>query len=108
MTVKGVFHFGGDEMHVIVENNNIMFMDSETQAMTTIEGLKLSKAGVIKEHPDLENDDEWKQKAIDRFKEYAKKFNTEDDKLNYIKYELQKHGYEPKFKQRAGWRPQKF
>lgn len=108
MTLKGVFHFGGDEIHVIVEGNNIMFMDSNTQAMTTIEGLKLSKAGVIKEHPDLEGDDEWKKKAIERFKDYAKKFNTEDDKLNYIKYELTKHGYEPKFKQKAGWRPQKF
>src|SRR6056297_92695 len=105
--IKGTFKIGGDLIDVVVKQNNLFFWDSNTQMTTTIEGLKLSKAGVIKEHPDLENDEEWKKKAIDRLKEHIKKFNTEDEKLNYIKSELTKHGYEPKFKQKAGWRTTK-
>src|SRR6056297_1506560 len=98
--IKGTFEIGGDMVDVVVKDNNLFFWDSNTQQTTTIEGLKLSRAGVVKEHPDLENDDEWRKKAIERLKEHIKKFNTEEEKMDYVKNELTKHGYEPKFKQR--------
>lgn len=76
--------------------------------ITSIEGLKLSKQGCLKEFPDLKDDNEWKKKTIERFKEKMKEFNTEVEKMNYVKEELAKQGYEPLFFQRAGWRPTRF
>jgi len=106
--IFGNFRLGGDEVEVIIDESNIMFRDTSSGTTTTIHGLKLSKGGVIKEHPDLKDDDNWRKKAIERLKEHTKKFKTEKDKLNYIVEELSKHGYEPRFFQRAGHRPQKF
>lgn len=106
--IIGVFQLGGDQVEVIIDKENTMFRDTSSGTTTTIHGLKLNKPGVIKEHPDLKEDAEWKLKAIDRLKEHIKSFKTEDKKINYIKDELSKHGYTPLFKQKAGWRPAKF
>jgi hypothetical protein len=105
--IKATFRLGGEHTEAIIDGNNLMFSDT-TGTITTIEGLKLSMGGVIKEFPDLENDKEWRRKALDRFKEHYKKMKGENEKLNYVKGELEKHGYIPLFKQRAGFRPQKF
>jgi len=106
--IKGLFRFGGDLIETIVNQNNIMFSDVSTGVITTIEGLKLDKAGVIKEFKDLENDDEWRKKAMKRLKEHIKKYKTENEKIDYIKDELEKYGYEPLTKQRAGHRQKKW
>lgn len=106
--IIGVFQLGGEVIEVIVDKNNIMFRDASSGTTTTIHGLKLDKSGVIREHPDLKGDDEWKKKAIERLKEHIKKFKTEIQKINYIKDELEKFGYTPMYFQRAGHRPKKF
>ena len=106
--IIAVFELGGDQVEVIVDSNNIMFRDAGSGTTTTIHGLKLDKSGVIREHPDLKDDDEWKKKAIERLKEHIKKFKTEIQKINYIKDELEKFGYTPLYFQRAGHRPEKF
>ena len=106
--IFGNFRLGGDEVEVIVDKDNLMFRDTTSGTMTTIHGIRLNKAGVIKEHPDLKDDDDWRKKAIERLKEHTKKFPTEKEKLNYVAKELSKHGYEPRFFQRAGFRPEKF
>lgn len=106
--ILGTFQIGSEMIEVIIDGGNTMFRDTASGTTTTIHGLKLSKQGVIKEHPDLKDDEEWKVKAIDRLKEHIKKLKTETKKINYIKDELIKHGYEPMFFQRAGHRPQKF
>ena len=106
--ILGNFQLGGDQIEIIVDKENIMFRDTSSGTTTTVHGLRLSKSGVIKEHPDLKDDEDWRKKALDRLKEHVKKIKTEDKKMNYIKDELSKHGYTPLFKQRAGWRPQKF
>lgn len=85
-----------------------MFRDTSSGVTTTIHGLRLNKAGAIKEHPDLKDDKEWKKKTIERLKQHMKKFKTENQKINYIKNELTKHGYTAKFKQRAGFRAERF
>ena len=105
--IKGTFRLGGDIFHVVVDKGSILFTDS-SGVITTVEGLKLSHSGVIKEHPDLIDDDEWRKKALERLKEHIKKFKTEQMKINYVKDELKKHGYVPMYKQQAGFRPQKF
>ena len=48
------------------------------------------------------------EKTIERLKKHVKELKSETRKINYIKDELSKHGYTPLFKQRAGFRPQKF
>ncbi len=85
-----------------------MFFDIGSGMMTTIEGLRLSKSGSIREFPDLKMDDEWKKKTIERLKNKMKTYNTEMEKMEYIKLELIKQGYTPLFYQRGGFRPKKF
>lgn len=106
--IIGCFQIGGDQIEVIVDANNLMFRDTTSGTTTTIQGLRLNKAGVIKEHPDLKDDEDWRKKSMDRLKEHMKKIKTEDKKIEYVKDELEKHGYTPLFKQRAGFRPKLF
>jgi len=106
--IKGLFSFGGDVIEVIVDSNNVMFSDVSTGVITTIEGLKLDKSGVLKEFPDLKKNQDWRKIAIERLKEHLKKFLKENQKLEYIKDELKKYGYEPLTKQQAGFRQKKW
>ena len=75
---------------------------------TSIKGIKLDKKGVVKEFPDLEEKDNWRVEAINRLKEHIKKMKTEKERMEYVKEELKKQGYEPLFYQEAGFRPKKF
>jgi hypothetical protein len=106
--LKLTFRMGGDLIEVVIRGNELLFFDVSSGVMTSIEGIKLSKMGCIKEFPDLENDDDWKLKTINRFKEKIKSLNTEMEKVNYVKGELEKQGYQPMLLQRGGFRPQKF
>lgn len=106
--IKGTFRSGSELTEVIVTGNDIMFFDISTGQVTGLTGISYNKSGVLKEFPDLENDDDWKKKAIDRLKEHIKKFDKEEDKLNYIIKDLEKYGYECKFTQRAGFRAKKY
>lgn len=106
--LKGTFKFAGELLEVVIDGNNIMFMDVSTGMITTPEGLRISKDGVIKEFPDLEKNEDWKKEAIKRLKDHIKTFPTLDKKLDYVKDELVKDGYTPLFKQKAGFRPHKF
>lgn len=107
MAVRGVFQLGGEVIDVIIQGNNLMFHDSSGM-ITTLEGLKLDKSGVVKEFPDLKEDEDWRKKAIERFKEHYKTMKQENDKLDYVKNELTKFGWTPLFFQPAGFRPKKF
>jgi len=106
--ILSVFEIGGDQVEVIVRRNELMFRDVSTQMISTIEGLNISKAGVLTEHPDLKDNNEWKIIAIQRLKEHMKKINKELDKIYYIREELNKFGYKELYYIRAGFRPQKF
>ena len=106
--IKTQFKLGSELFDVVIKGNELLFMDIGTGAITTIEGIKLSRVGVLKEHPDLENESEWKKIAIKRLKEHMNSFRIEMDKAIYIKDELIKFGYEVMHYQKAGFRPQKF
>lgn len=106
--IKATFRYGGEVIEIIIDRNNVLFYDTSSQMTTSIEGLKLSKAGVIKEFPDLKDETNWKEKATKRFKDHIKSFKSEIEKIYYIKEELKKHGYEPMTYQRGGHRPRKF
>ena len=107
MAIKGAFKYANDVVFVIIDGNNLMFLDS-MGTITTLDGLKIDKNGVIKEFPDLKDDDDWKKKGIQRLKEHMKKFDSEYKKMIYIKDELIKFGNEPLYYQKAGFRPREF
>ncbi len=105
--LKLTLEMGGDNIEVVINNNELLFFDVSSGTTTTIEGLRLSKAGCIKEFPDLENNPEWKKETVNRFKEKMKTYRNEMEKMEYIKNELIKQGYRALFYQRGGHRPQK-
>lgn len=105
--ITGVFRIGGDIIRAIIDRDNLMFMDANG-TVTTINGLRISKGGVIKEFPELEENPEWKSIAIERLKEKIKSFKTQEEQIDYVKDELIKFGYEKMYKQVAGHRPKKW
>ena len=103
-----IFQLGPEIVEVRVDNNNIQFRNNDSNGMfTTIEGLKLNKVGVIKEFPDLKDNEDWQNIARERFKEKIKSMKTEMERANYIIADLQKYGYVPKYRQRKGFRVEK-
>ncbi len=103
--IEILFYLGNEIILVKVDGNNIMFSNSNFGAVESdISGLKLSYEGVIKEFPDLKDDENWKNKTIQRFKDHIKSLKTEEDKVNYIVDDLKKHGYTAKYKQKLGFR----
>lgn len=100
-----IFSFGNETVLIRLDGSNIHLANSEYGAMmATIDGIRLSKSGVIQEFPDLINDDNWKAKAIYRFKEKLKSFSTEEERVTYVIEDLKKYGYKPMFKQQIGFR----
>jgi len=103
-----IFQLGPEIVEVRVDGTNIQFRNNDSNGMfTTIEGLKLNKVGVIREFPDLKDNENWQNIARERFKEKIKSMNTEMERANYIIEDLKKFGYEPKYRQRQGFRPEK-
>jgi GTP1/Obg family GTP-binding protein len=101
-----VFQFASEVVEVRIDKTNIYFRNTNTNgAFATIDNMKLSYNGVIKEHPDLKDNKEWSKEAISRFKEKIKQMKTEKDTANYIISDLSKFGYKPIYAQRQGFRP---
>jgi len=106
--LKGSFRLGGEIQEIIVRGDELLFFDISSGMITSIDGLNLSKSGCIKQFPDLENDNDWKKKTIERFKEKMKEYKTEMERMEYVQGELEKLGYEPLILQRAGFRTRRF
>jgi hypothetical protein len=88
-----------------VKGNSVSFGNTTYGGqMATIEGLKLSRSGVIKEFPDLEGNDNWKIEAVKRFKEKISSLKTEDEVCKYVISDLIKFGYVPFRKKKQGFR----
>lgn len=105
--IQAVFKLGGDQLLIEVDGNNVMFCDVSDMQLTTIEGLRLDKGGVMKEFPDLKDNPDWRKEAIKRFKEHIKNMKTETERIDYVIMELSKFGYEPLYKRRKGFRPER-
>lgn len=100
-----IFQFGGEVVETRINGTNIQFKTSVYGSQfVPFEQLYLSKEGVIKEFPDLENDDMWRQKAIQRFKDEMSKLGNENKIADYLIKDLQKYGYIPKYRQKQGFR----
>lgn len=103
-----IFHFASEVILVRVKGHSVTFGSTMFGAkMADISGLKLDWTGTIREFPDLKDDLEWREKAIERFKEHIKTINEEDKIADYIIYELKNKGYIPRLLQKAGFRPRR-
>lgn len=90
---------------VIIDGTNVRFGDTSFGAVTSdIKGLKLNYEGVVKEHPDLKDNPEWKTISINRFTEKLKELDTDNDRAEYIIEDLRKHGFKPLRMQKNGFR----
>ena len=107
--IELIFELGSEVVLVKIEGHKILFGNTSYGAqMADISGLKLDYNGVCREFPDLELEFNWKEQAIERFKEKIKEMKTEDEICNYIIIELEKQGYKAKKKRRDGFRPINF
>jgi len=102
-----IFNFGTEIVEVRIKDNNVFFRTSQFQNFGDIDGIKLNKVGVLKEFPDLKDNEDWQKIARDRFKDKIKKMKTEREQADYVREDLQKYGYIPMWEQRSGFRPRK-
>jgi hypothetical protein len=107
MTIVGTFESPDGVTFVKIDGNNILFMDDRGTA-TTLEGLRFDKTGVLKEFPDLKDDEDWRKKSMDRLKEHIKTFESEKDKMEYVREELTKFGNKALYYVQNGFRPKSF
>jgi GTP1/Obg family GTP-binding protein len=108
MAVGLIFQFGTEYVEVRINGNHVLFRTAQTMGMfATIDNIKLNYNGVVKEHPDLKDKDNWNEEAIKRFKDKIKSMTSEMEKVKYIRNDLQKFGYVPVVMQREGFRPEK-
>ena len=98
-----IFQFGTEVVEVRVKDNNVFFRSGSPQ-FADIDGIKLDKVGVLKEHPDLEDKEDWRKQARDRFKQKIKQMKDENEQVKYIIEDLSKYGYIAKFIQKQGFR----
>ena len=99
----------GELIEIRLDNRSLYFKTVATHNLgyAPIEGIRLSKEGCIKEHPDLKDRSDWREESIKRLKEKLKEFQTETQAMEYIILELKKIGYKPLYKQRPGFRVEK-
>ena len=103
-----IFRFMDEVLEIRVIGKDVIFRSSKFGSQfVTIKELRLDKKGVLREHPDLEGRSDWRQVAIDRFREKIKKLETEKKRMDYIIDDLQKFGYVPVAQQKIGFRAKK-
>lgn len=107
LAIQSVFQLGSERIAIRIIGDNVLFIDFQTNMMSPIEGLQLSKEGTIKEYPDLKDDKEWKNKAIQRFVDKIKSLPSETERNKWLIEEMKKMNYTPLYSQRNGFRPQK-
>lgn len=102
-----IFQFANEFIEARVVGNQLLFRTAQTGLnFYPLECIKFDYRGTMLEFPDLKDNDDWQKIALERMKEKLKTFETEELKLDYVIEELAKKGYVPKYKQRAGFRPE--
>lgn len=89
---------------IAIDGKALTFTTSDTGQPVTIDKLHLSKEGCIRENPDLANDEEWRSKSIQRFKDKMEQMKTEEEIADYLIKDLSPLGYLPIYKQKRGFR----
>ena len=103
--IEVIFELGSEVILIVIEGNDVKFGSTTYGAqLADISGLKLSYEGVVREFPDLETADDWKEIATGRFKEKLNSLKGEEAKCTYLIKELESCGYKAKSKRRNGFR----
>lgn len=105
--IGALLEFNGEVIDIRIAGANIYFRTASSGGYAPITGLGLNKEGVLKEFPDLKDKLDWRDIALERFKEKLKSFTNENQAMDYVIEDLKKFGYKPLVKQRAGFRPEK-
>lgn len=106
--IELMFTFGSEYILVVIKGHQVTFGNTSFGAqMASIDGLKLDKSGVIREFPDLANNNNWREEAVKRFKEKIMALDSEEAISIYIIEDLKKYGYKPYYKQIAGHRKER-
>ncbi len=102
-----IFNYGNEVVEVRIDGMKCFFRTSQFHKFATLEGLKLDKKGVIKEFPDLKDNENWRDESIKRFENKMEKLDNENERMRYIIKDLSKFGYKPMYYQKQGYRPVK-
>jgi len=102
-----IFQYGSEVVEVRIMEDKVYFRTTQSPQFADISGIKLNKGGVLKEFPDLKDNDEWASIARERFKEKIKQMKTEEERVQYVIDDLTKYGYKATHLQKAGFRPVK-
>ncbi len=102
----------GDTLILEITAGNKLFFNVLSGGIiqrSTIEGLKLNPAGIVKEFPDLKGKPipVMKKEAIKRFEEKFKTLKTKKERIKYLKEEMAKVGYELRLIDEPGFRTRK-
>jgi hypothetical protein len=104
--IELMFELGNEIVLVMIRGTTVLFGNTSFgKQLADISGLKLNYAGVVREFPDLELRNDWREEAIKRFKDKICSMDNEEEISKYIIEELKKSGYKPKAKRRDGFRP---
>lgn len=100
-----IFERSPEIIFVRIHKHNVTFTNSVQGAIyTSIDKLKFDYEGVIKEHPDLKDKEDWNKEAVKRLKEKIKSYENEDEISDYVIKELKSVGYKPLYRKKQGFR----
>jgi len=106
-----IFKQGNELVIIRIENAHVTFAKMQGQYFrySTIEGLKLSPSGILKEFPDLKdlNPEEMRVQAIKRFKSHILELRKDELIEAYIVKDLKPHGYVLMMRKMPGFRPER-
>ena len=102
-----IFHHHSSPVEVRVDKDKVIFRTTPFTPFVDIEGIKLDKAGSLREFPDLKDNKDWEKITRQRFKDKMKTMKTEKERALYLIVELTKFGYQALHAQREGFRPAK-
>ena len=102
-----IFSFGNEIIKVTVDGKDISFSTSQSPQEVKLDRLRLSKEGCLKEFPDLREDQDWRNKSIERFNQKIQRMKNEEEISQYLIEDLRKVGYIPMYKQRKGFRAER-
>ena len=103
------FRIGGKIQVIQITGKELVFAElvGGMPKIATIEGLRLVPSEIVKKFPDLKGKpiEYIKKEAIRRFKEHLKSMKSEEEIMEYVRKELEPHGYQLLMYQKSGWRP---
>lgn len=105
-----LFYRGGEEVVEVRINGNDLQWRSTIYGASyfPIDTIDLPREKVMKEFPELADVKNWRDRALEKFKNHFKSIEGERNKVNYIVQELSKVGYMPHSYQKQGGRVTKW